>query len=139
MTDLQPIKPKNFWERPEGVTGGVFMGALLLGGGYLLYKILPTLILLAENTLYLAGILAALAAVIYVVLDPKMRNLVWYMYKAAMRWITGLFVQIDPIGILKSDVYKRQKLTKTKTAFEKTHQSLLLQIDKDVESMHKHL
>jgi uncharacterized protein YhaN len=32
-----------------------------------------------------------------------------------------------------------EKLTKTKTAFEKTHQSLLLQIDKDVESMHKHL
>ncbi|MEY3194996.1 MAG: hypothetical protein RIQ78_1093, partial [Bacteroidota bacterium] len=26
MTDLQPIKPKNFWERPEGVTGGLFMG-----------------------------------------------------------------------------------------------------------------
>lgn len=102
MTDLQPIKPKNFWERPEGVTGGVFMGALLLGGGYLLYKILPTLILLAENTLYLAGILAALAAVIYIVLDPKMRNLVWYVYKSIMRWITGIFVQIDPIGILKS-------------------------------------
>lgn len=24
MTDLQPIKPKSFWERPEGLTGGVF-------------------------------------------------------------------------------------------------------------------
>ena len=31
-----------------------------------------------------------------------MRNLVWYMYKSVMRWITGIFVQIDPIGILKS-------------------------------------
>ncbi len=102
MTDLQPIKPKGFWDRPEGVTGGLFMGGLLLGGGYLLYKILPTLIVLAENTLYLAGILAALAALIYVVLDPKMRNLVWYMYKSIMRWVTGIFVQLDPIGILKS-------------------------------------
>src|SRR5690606_28076559 len=27
-----------------------------------------------------------------------------YMYKGVMRWITGLFVQIDPIGILKSYV-----------------------------------
>ncbi|MBK8967363.1 MAG: hypothetical protein R3D58_06290 [Saprospiraceae bacterium] len=101
-TELQPIKPKGFWDRPEGVTGGLFMAALVLGGGYLLYKALPTLITLAENTLYLAGILAALAGLIYVVLDPKMRNLVWYMYKSVMRWVTGLFVQLDPIGILKS-------------------------------------
>ncbi|MBL7807218.1 MAG: hypothetical protein JNN28_05375, partial [Saprospiraceae bacterium] len=68
MTDMQPLKPKNFWERPEGVTGGIFMAAILLGGGYLLYQILPTLITLASNTLYLAGLLAALAAVIYMVL-----------------------------------------------------------------------
>jgi hypothetical protein len=99
---MQSMKPKNFWERPEGVTGGLFMTAILLGGGYLLYKALPTLITLAQNTLYLAGLLAALAAVVYVVLDPKMRNLVWYAYKSIMRWITGIFVQIDPIGILKS-------------------------------------
>ena len=102
MTDMQPMKPKNFWERPEGVTGGLFMAALVLGGGYLLYQALPTLITLASNTLYLAGLLAALAAVVYMVLDPKMRNLVWYIYKSIMRSITGVFVQIDPIGILKS-------------------------------------
>ena len=102
MTDMQPMKPKNFWERPEGLTGGIFMAALLLGGGYLLYQALPTLITLASNTLYLAGLVAALAAVVYMVLDPKMRNLVWYIYKSIMRSITGVFVQIDPIGILKS-------------------------------------
>ncbi|MDO8368778.1 MAG: hypothetical protein Q7T20_18405 [Saprospiraceae bacterium] len=102
MTDMQPMKPKNFWERPEGLTGGLFMAAIVLGGGYLLYQALPTLIALASNTLYLAGLLAALAAIIYMVLDPKMRNLVWYIYKSIMRSITGVFVQIDPIGILKS-------------------------------------
>jgi phage shock protein A len=100
--ELQPIKPKNFWQRPEGVTGAIFTGALVLGGGYLLYQALPTLIALASNTLYLGLILAALAGLIYVVLDPKMRNLIWYMYKSIMRSITGWFVQIDPIGILKS-------------------------------------
>jgi len=68
----------------------------------LLYQALPTLISLASNTLYLGLILAALAGLIYVVLDPKMRNLIWYMYKSIMRSITGWFVQIDPIGILKS-------------------------------------
>ena len=68
----------------------------------MLYQALPTLISLASNTLYLGLILAALAGLIYVVLDPKMRNLIWYMYKSIMRSITGWFVQIDPIGILKS-------------------------------------
>jgi len=48
--------------------------------------------------------LLVLGAIIYMVLDPKMRNLVGYMYKSLMRWITGIFVQIDPIGILKSYV-----------------------------------
>lgn len=102
MNDLQPLKPKTFWERPEGVTGGLFMAAIVVGGGFLLYQMLPVLITLAQNTLYLAGLLAALGAVLYMVLDPKMRNLIWYVYKSIMRWVTGVFVQIDPIGILKS-------------------------------------
>jgi phage shock protein A len=44
----------------------------------------------------------AIAALLYVIFDPKMRNLVWYAYKSVMRWLTGMFVQIDPIGVLKS-------------------------------------
>jgi len=98
------FKPKPFWSRPEGVTGAIFLAGLVGGGGYLLVQALPTLVALAGNVLYLSGMLLALAAVIYMVLDPKMRNLVGYMYKSIMRWITGLFVQIDPIGILKSYV-----------------------------------
>ena len=62
------------------------------------------MIALASNTLYLAGLLIALAALIYMVLDPKMRQMVFYIYKSFMRWITGIFVQIDPIGILKTYV-----------------------------------
>jgi hypothetical protein len=38
------------------------------------------------------------------ILDPKMRNLIWYMYKSVMRKVTGVFVNIDPIGILESYV-----------------------------------
>jgi len=104
MTTMQDFKPKSFWQRPEGVTGALFLGGVLLGGGYLLYKFLPVLISMTWGVLQLALLVMALAALIYVVLDPKTRNLVWYMYKGVMRWLTGLFVQIDPIGILKSYV-----------------------------------
>jgi predicted nucleic acid-binding Zn-ribbon protein len=95
---------KSFWQRPEGVTGALFMLGLIVGGGILLNSTLPTLVTLAENTFYLSGMLAALAGIVFVVLDPKARNLVWYAYTSLMRAITGMFVRIDPISILKSYV-----------------------------------
>lgn len=98
------FKQKSFWKRPEGITGTLFMAALVLGGGYLLYTFMPILLTLASNILYLSAMLVALGALLYVVLDPKMRNLIWYGYKSAMRWITGVFVNLDPIGILKTYV-----------------------------------
>ncbi|WP_233899911.1 PspA/IM30 family protein [Tenacibaculum piscium] len=99
---MENFTPKSFWEKPEGKTG-MFFTALLAGGSmYFLYKALPYLVNIVENTLHLGLLLAGLGALIYVILDPKMRNLIFYMYKSFMRWITGLFILIDPIGILKS-------------------------------------
>lgn len=103
------MSSKSFWQRPEGKTGGFFLATVLIGGGILLSRILPFLIQQAENTLYLTSYLAALAAVVYIVLDPRARNLVWYGYKSLMRWITGLFVKIDPISILKSYIEDLEK------------------------------
>lgn len=107
MSELTPFdnaKPKSFWSRPEGVTGALFMGGILLGGGYLLYSNIGAILAFAGQTLGLAIILVAIAAIIYILLDPKARALMGYMYKSVMRWITGIFVTIDPIGILKNYV-----------------------------------
>ena len=95
----QPTK-KSFWQKPEGVTGAIFLLGLAAGLGYLLTTgILPIIL---GNILYLSATLMVLAAIVYMVLDPKMRGLVGYMYKSIMRTITGWFVTIDPIGILKN-------------------------------------
>jgi hypothetical protein len=109
MSDYTPLdtdqyKKKSFWKRPEGVTGTIFAVALAAGAGYLLYLILPALVAMTANILQLTLMLLVLGAIIYMILDPKMRNLVWYSYKSIMRWITGMFVTIDPIGILKNYV-----------------------------------
>ena len=106
MSDISPpnYEKKSFWQRPEGVTGALFLTAFVGGLGFLLFTYMGALVALAANTLYLVLMLVALAAIIYMVLDPKMRNLIWYMYKSVMRSITGVFVKIDPIGILKSYV-----------------------------------
>ena len=96
------FKPKSFWSRPEGTTGAIFGLAVLAGVGYLIASNITFLIGLAANTLTLALMIVALVAILYMVLDPKMRTLIWYMYKSVMRWVTGMFVTIDPIGILKN-------------------------------------
>ena len=100
--EMQEFKPKKFWQKPEGVTGAIFLAAIIGGLGFLIVNNIGWLAWAASQTVYLVAMLAVLAAIIYMVLDPRMRNLVWYMYKSVMRTITGWFVQIDPIGILKS-------------------------------------
>lgn len=107
MADVQfqgDMKPKSFWKRPEGVVGAIFMLAVLAGLGILFVTYLPVLVELAKNVLYLTLMIVAGAGLLYMVFDPKMRNLVWYGYKSVMRSLTGMFVTIDPIGILKSYV-----------------------------------
>ncbi len=104
MIDNTNFNPKSFWEKPEGKTGMLFMGVGGAAALYALYKVLPFLVSIAENTLYLGMLLAVIGAVLYMAFDPKVRNLISFMYKSMMRWITGVFIQIDPIGILKSYV-----------------------------------
>ncbi len=96
------FKPKSFWSRPEGTTGALFLLGIIGGAGFLLFKYSTQILALLGSTLSIVVTLLALGAIIYMVLDPKMRTLVSYMYKSVMRWITGVFVTIDPIGILKN-------------------------------------
>ncbi len=97
-------KPKSFWSKPEGVTGALFLIAALAGIGFVIATNLTVILAFVGKTLGLVVTLLVLGAIIYMVLDPKMRALVGYMYKSMMRKITGLFVTIDPIGILKNYV-----------------------------------
>lgn len=104
-----PGGPKTFWQKPEGVTGFIFMAGIVLGGGYLLYKFLPYLVSILQNTLHAVILFVVLGAVLYILLDPKFRNLIWFIYKSIMRALTGLFVNIDPIGILETYIENLHK------------------------------
>lgn len=95
---------KGFFSRPEGVTGAIFLAALVGGLGYLAYAFGAQII--SALGAVLAGTLGIILVglVLYMAFDPKVRNLIWYGYKSVMRSITGMFVNLDPIGILKSYV-----------------------------------
>lgn len=95
---------RSFWKRPEGITGLLFLGAIAAGTAFLIATFWGTLLALIQNTLFLFATIAVLGGLVYVIADPKTRTLLGYMYKSAMRWLTGVFVTIDPIGILKTYV-----------------------------------
>lgn len=101
---MSEIKPKSFWSKPEGKVGAFFLLMILGALGFFIATNVAFLVSLAANTLGLTVIGIVLAGIIYMALDSKARALIGYMYKSVMRWITGLFIKIDPISILKSYV-----------------------------------
>lgn len=110
---MSEIKTKSFWNKPEGVTGAIFLILAVLGAGFLLFSFTAAILGFLQTTLGLVAGLLLTGGIIYMALDPSTRALVSYLYKSVMRWITGLFVEIDPIGILKSYV-QELKLNLTK-------------------------
>ena len=97
-------KRKSFWRRPEGVTGGIFLAALAIGGVVAVNAALSALVGFFTSTVGIVVGLLVLGVAVFTAIDPKARALVGYMFKSTMRWVTGLFIKIDPIGILKSYV-----------------------------------
>ncbi len=95
-------KRKSFWSKPEGITGIIFLLAIILGAAFLVSSFIGAIGTFLATTLGKAVLFGTLGVIIFMALDNKSRTLVSYMYKSTMRWITGLFIQVDPIGILKS-------------------------------------
>ena len=101
---MQTAKQKSFWQRPEGVTGIIFLLTIIFGGGIIVYSSLATIYSFISTVLGQVSFLLILFTIIFMLLDKKTRTLVGYMYRSLMRWITGFFIKIDPIEILKSYV-----------------------------------
>ena len=93
---------KNFWQRPEGTAGKVVLvlGAAAVAYGFV--QILPFLIAAATDTLHLAALIGAILVFLFIVTDKRVRTLASLMFQSVMRYLTGLFIELDPIGILKS-------------------------------------
>jgi len=112
MADLATTQ-KSWLSKPEGKVGAalpiVAAGAAGLGLIYTWGSVVPWVIRMLTNTLDAIFLAAGVGAVVVVVSDPRWRNLAFYGYKSLMRGLTGLFIEIDPIGILKTYVESLKK------------------------------
>ncbi|MCZ2101170.1 MAG: hypothetical protein LC107_06505 [Chitinophagales bacterium] len=93
---------KSFWSRPEGILGLVVLGLLSGGILYLTLTFIGAIAAFVSTQTGAIVSLLVLGTIIFAALDSKTRTLISYMYQSAMRWLTSLFVEIDPMGILRS-------------------------------------
>jgi predicted nucleic acid-binding Zn-ribbon protein len=96
---------KSFWSRPEGKTGMIFVAvaaaALVYGWGV----IVPFIVSMLADTLHMVYLGAILAAVLFVLFSSRTHLL----FRLLMRALTGLIINIDPIGILKDHLSQMRK------------------------------
>ncbi len=109
---LTPVTPtnlgqdiKSFWSRPEGKTGmiavALLAGALVYGWG----MIVPFIVSMLADTLHMVFLALILAAVLFVLFSSRTHLL----FRLLMRAITGLIINIDPIGILKDHLEQMRR------------------------------
>ena len=114
--ELKPMKSKSFWKRPEGKLGALFLIAAIAVIVVYHVPIFAFITTLLQGTITTIALAAVVLALLYIILDKRVRNLLWYMYKGIMRWVTKLFVQLDPIKILESYVeYLKKNMRKMNT------------------------
>jgi len=107
--NIQNYTPKSFWKRPEGPFGMVVLAALVLGGAFGLYVILPYLITLLQDTLHAAALGAVLVAILWLVFNPTFRTAVSNLFQNVVRFFASWVVETDPIGILRNNLDDMKK------------------------------
>lgn len=107
MALMEDIKSKSFWQKPEGTTGMLMLGAgavALFFAAPILLAFVSTLTALVGQTIMLVVLGTVLFLFLNVIFNKKVQILVRMGFKSVMRWITKWFVEIDPIGIMKNYV-----------------------------------
>lgn len=99
----------DFWKKPEGKVGILFLGGLAAGLSFLIGSFWPIIITLTQDVLSLSIFLVFMASLGYLLLDSRIRSLINYFFKTSMKKITGLFIKVDPIGVLKNHVHDLKK------------------------------
>lgn len=105
---LTPVIPseivtKSFWQKPEGTAGKI---AIAIGAGIIglvfWFFLVPFVVIILQNT-FLALVYGTGTFIVgALLLHPKVHRLIGNVFRSTMRAITGFFIELDPIGMLKN-------------------------------------
>lgn len=126
------IKNKSFWRRPEGKTGlfflFIFIILIVLGIRMDFFtSLLENLISNLGETVAIAILFLFLFFITLLLIYKRTRQLIWYSFRNLMRWLTGFFIQLDPIKTLETYV---QYLYKELRTMQENISRLNIQISK---------
>lgn len=127
----------SFFERlktPEGIfTLLLIIGAVVLGLKFM-DVIVPWLIQLAENTIYLIGLCLVIAFFAYLCVSKEAHLIMWRLYQRVIRGVWGLIISSDPIGMMKDHI---ADMHKEKAKFDQQRDNLGAvkeRLDRDVKT-----
>jgi phage shock protein A len=100
---------KSFFDKPEGKVGKIFLVLFGIVAAIGLYKALPYIITLLTNTLHAMFLLGAVVLIIFLVTNKKVQNLFKFGFQMLMRYITGIFVELNPIAIIRIHIENLEK------------------------------
>ncbi|MBC8173289.1 MAG: hypothetical protein H7X71_05215 [Chitinophagales bacterium] len=101
--DTQIVK-KSLLNNQERIVGTLTGIVLIAGVGYVLYRILPFIVSILENTLYSILLLVAIIAVVTFLWTS--RKLIWVAYQLFVQKLWRALANTDPIGIMKISLRK---------------------------------
>lgn len=87
--------------KPENVVTWITTAGMVVGAGYVLYNGLPYVNQIIEMGWYAIAAGVPLAMLIFIGLNKDVHKIVWYGWKAALRWATGMIIELDPIAIMR--------------------------------------
>lgn len=99
MPDL--TTPKSSSIKPENIVTWITTAAMGLGALFLLYKGLPYLDQIIEMGWYAVAAGVPLVILIMILMNHDVHKIVWYAWKAALKWATGRIIELDPIAIMQ--------------------------------------
>jgi phage shock protein A len=100
---------KSLWKQKEGPAAMGISAILAAAALYALYKMLPALLAFATGVLQLAIIGIAIAFIGWMFVADAPRTLISYGLRVFARFLTSIFVELDPIGIIREYVARMKE------------------------------
>ncbi len=103
MPDITP-KFESTSRKVQSFLEGPILPVAAVGAGVIYFwgLIIPFLLKAANDTFHFVTVGLCLGAIFFMIGDPKMRAFLYYLYRSLIRYLTSQFIEIDPIGILKT-------------------------------------